>query len=597
MKPHLQCAEQQVSRSNLTKYCACHAERLTYSSLHMKPHLQCAEQQVSRSNLTKYCACHAERLAYLVLITYETSFTMRRATGVTIQPHQILRLSRRKTHLLNHHYIWNLIYNARSNRCHDPTSPNTAPATKNDTARCQRKSPKTGETSFPMRGRSDHDPTMIRAWSDHETDSPQPASQPTLLFELTTSIFYWKIQRFPPNLTFKPSPNTAPATKSANWTSPNTAPATKSATWTSPSSAPATKSDTWTSPSSAPATKSDTWTSPNTAPATKNDSTALSSSHMKRHFQCAEQQVSLSNLAKYCACHEKWHCKISKKISKNRWNVISNAEPIRPWSDHDPSMIRAWSDHETDSPQPASQPTLLFELTTSIFYWKIQRFAPNLTFKHSPNAAPATKSATWTSPNTAPATKSDTWTSPSSAPATKSDTWTSPSHEKWHLNFTKYCTCHEKWHLNFTKYCTCHEKWLDCCIVLTYETSFPMRGATGVTIQPPQILHLPRKMTLQDVKENLQKQVKRHFQCGADPTMIREWSEHDPSMKTQTATRLATEVTFRAHHEHFLLKNTTFRAQSYIQTFTKCCTCHQKCHLNFTKYCACHEKWHLNFTK
>ena len=57
-----------------------------------------------------------------------------------------------------------------------------------------------------------------------------------------------------------------------------------------------------------------------------------------------------------------------------------------------------------------------------------------------------------------------------------------------------------------------------------------MRGATGVTIQPPQILHLPRKMTLQDVKENLQKQVKRHFQCGADPTMIRPWSENDPSM-------------------------------------------------------------------
>ena len=63
----------------------------------MKPHLQCAEQQVSRSNLTKYCACHAERLAYLVLITYETSFTMRGATGVTIQPHQMLRLPRKMT--------------------------------------------------------------------------------------------------------------------------------------------------------------------------------------------------------------------------------------------------------------------------------------------------------------------------------------------------------------------------------------------------------------------------------------------------------------------------------------------------------------------
>ena len=80
---------------------------------------------------------------------------------------------------------------------------------------------------------------------------------------------------------------------------------------------------------------------------------------------------------------------------------------------------------------------------------------------------------------------------------------------------------------NLTKYCACHEKWLDCFIILTYETSFPMRGATGVTIQPRQILRLPRKMTLQDFKENLQKQVKRHFQCGADPTMIRAWSENE----------------------------------------------------------------------
>ena len=126
----------------------------------MKRHLQCAEQQVSRSNLTKYCTCHPESLAYLALITYETSFRVRGATGVTIQPHQILRLPRKMTRLLYRPHIWNVISNARSNRCHYPTSPNTAPATKNDTARFQRKSPKTGETSFPMRGRSDHDPSM-----------------------------------------------------------------------------------------------------------------------------------------------------------------------------------------------------------------------------------------------------------------------------------------------------------------------------------------------------------------------------------------------------------------------------------------------------
>ena len=174
----------------------------------MKRHLQCAEQQVSPSNLTKYCACHEKWLDCFIVLTYETSFPMRGATGVTIQPHQILRLPRKMTRLLYRPHIWNVISNARSNRCHYPTSPNTAPATKNDTARFQRKSPKTGETSFPMRGRSEHDPTMIRPWKR----KPQPAPQVRLLFELTTSIFYWKIQRFAPNLTFKPSPNTAPAT-------------------------------------------------------------------------------------------------------------------------------------------------------------------------------------------------------------------------------------------------------------------------------------------------------------------------------------------------------------------------------------------------
>ena len=91
-------------------------------------------------NLTKYCACHTEWLACLVVVIYATSFTMamRGATGVTIQPHQILRLPRKMTRLLYGPHTWNVISNARSNRCHYPTSPNTAPATKNHTARFQR---------------------------------------------------------------------------------------------------------------------------------------------------------------------------------------------------------------------------------------------------------------------------------------------------------------------------------------------------------------------------------------------------------------------------------------------------------------------------
>ena len=385
---------------------------------------------MSRSNLTKYCGCHAERLTYLVLITYETSFTVRGATGVTIQPHQnTAPATKNDSTALSSSHMKTSFSNARSNRCHYPTSPNTAPATKNDTARFQRKSPK---NRWKRHFQCGADPSMIRPWSDHEKRKPQTRLASEVTFRAHHEHFllknYYNVSRpiLHSNLhqILRP-PRKVPlelhqilrlSRRKTHILSPHRI---------------------WNVIYSARSNRCHHPTSPNTAPATKNDSTALSSSHMKRHFQCAEQQVSPSNLTKYCACHEKW---------------------------------------------------------------------------------------------------------------------------------------------------------LDCFIVLTYETSFPMRGATGVTIQPHQILRLPRKMTLQDFKENLQKQVKRHFQCGADPSMIRPWSDHDPTMKTQTATRLASEVTFRAHHEHFLLKNTTFRAQSYIQTFTKYCACHVKCHLNFTKYCACHAE-------
>ena len=69
-----------------------------------------------------------------------------------------------------------------------------------------------------------------------------------------------------------------------------------------------------------------------------------------------------------------------------------------------------------------------------------------------------------------------------------------------------------------------------------------MRGTTGGILQHHQILRLPRKMTLQHFKEISRKQLKRHFQCGADPSWIRAGSDHDPRMKPSSATRLATEV-------------------------------------------------------
>ena len=478
----------------------------------MKRHLECAEQQVSPSNLTKYCACREKWLDCFIVLTYETSFPMRGATGVTIQPrqilrlprkmtlqdfkenlqkqvkrhfqcgadptmirawsenenanrnpprkwgyfarspeafsivkynvlhpilqsnfhqilrlprkvtlqlhqvlrlprkvplerHQVLRLPRKMTRLLYRPHIWNVISNARSNRCHHPTSPNTAPATKNDTARCQRKSPKTGETSFPMRGRSDHDPTMIRAWSENENANRNPprkwgyfARSPeafsivkyNVLHPILQSNFH-QILRLPRKVTLQLHqvlrlPRKVPLERHQVLHLPRKMTRLLY------------RPHIWNVISNARSNRCHYPTSPNTAPATKNDT---------------------------ARCQRK-----SPKTGETSF-------PMRGRSDHDPSMIREWK----RKLQPASQVRLLCEVPRSIFYCKIQCFAPNLTVKLSPNTAPATKSdtttspstapatksATWTSPSTAPATKSDTWTSPSSAPATKSDTWTSPS--------------------------------------------------------------------------------------------------------------------------------------------------------------------------
>ena len=93
---------------------------------------------------------------------------MRGATCVIVQTHQILRLPRKMNLMIDPWHKWNVIYNARSNMRHSPNSPNTAPATKNDRPKSQRNLLKTDETSFPMRGRSDHDPRMIQPWSEND---------------------------------------------------------------------------------------------------------------------------------------------------------------------------------------------------------------------------------------------------------------------------------------------------------------------------------------------------------------------------------------------------------------------------------------------
>ena len=237
----------------------------------MKRHLECAEQQVSPSNLTKYCACHEKWLDCFIVLTYETSFPMRGATGVTIQPRQILRLPRKMT-----------LQDFKENL----------------------------QKQVKRHFQCGADPTMIRAWSEHDNANRNPprkwgyfARSPEAFSIVKYNVLHPILQsNFHQILRL---PRKVPLERHQVLRLPRKVPLERHQVLRLPR---------------------------------KMTRLLLSSSHMKRHFQCAEQQVSLSNLAKYCACHEKWHCKMSKKISKNRWNVISNAGPIRPWSEHDPRM-------------------------------------------------------------------------------------------------------------------------------------------------------------------------------------------------------------------------------------------------------------------
>ena len=182
---------------------------------------------------------------------------MRRATGLPLQRHQILDLPRKMTLMSDVRRIWNVIYNARSNRTPPATSPNTGPATQNDSHEwC----PSHLKRHLQCAEQQDSPSNVTKYWTCHAKWLSWVMS---VAFETS---FTMRGATATQNDIPKSKRNSL--TKSDTPRSPNAAPATKSDTPTSPNTAPATKSDTPRSPNAAPATKSDTPTSPNTAPAT-----------------------------------------------------------------------------------------------------------------------------------------------------------------------------------------------------------------------------------------------------------------------------------------------------------------------------------------
>ena len=134
-----------------------------------------------------------------------------------------------------------------------------------------------------------------------------------------------------------------------------------------------------------------------------------------------------------------------------------------------------------------------------------------------------------------------------------------PSHLKRHL----HCAEQQDSPSNVTKYCACHAKWLSWVMSVAFETSFTMRGATGITLQPHQILRLPRKIALQNVRKICRKQLKRHFQCAADSTMIRPWSDHEIAKLNPSVRR----AYFSPLGNAFCIENYNISRSGYLPRF------------------------------
>ena len=530
----------------------------------MKRYLQCAEQQESASNFSKYCACQEKWLSWSILFTHETLFTMRGGTSVIVQTHQILRLPRKMNLMIDPCHIWNAIYNARSNTCHCPNSPNTAPATQIDSGNFPNNFSKTAEMSFPLRGRSEQDPTMIRAWSEHEPRNRGYFSRPPRAFciekyNISRSGYHSKCHRIlrlprkvtlPPHRILRlPRKMTLQLHQILRLPREMTLMINPQHTWNAIYNA---RNNRWHPP-----------TSPNTAPATPNDSPKF-----QKHFSKTDE---------------------TSITMRDRSETVPRM--IRAWSENDPSMKPSLRNPPRNRGYFPCPPRAFciekYNISRSGYHSKfhrILRLPRKMTLQlHQILRLPrkmtriidphdmshviynVQRNSTHppTSLNTAPATQNEThdwsaWhmkrylqcaeqqvappTSPNTAPATQNDS----SHMKRYLQ----CAEQQVASSNITKYCACHAKWFSkISETLTDETSITMRDRSEL-----------------------------------DPSWIREWNRH-------SATRLATEVTFHAQHEHFVLKNTTFRAPAIIPNFTEYCACHEKWHFNFTKYCACHAKW------
>ena len=131
----------------------------------------------------------------------------------------------------------------------------------------------------------------------------------------------------------------------------------------------------------------------------------------------------------------------------------------------------------------------------------------------------------------------------------------------------------------------CLEKHRVSCICYLSKTHFVRdflqnsigNSSTSTTCNPIYIAGtiLQLQMTMEFCRPRMhEKHLKPHLQCGTDPTMVREWSDHGPRMirphTRPSRTRRTAEVDHRRSGTHFVWKNTGFRASAISQKRISC---------------------------
>ena len=176
------------------------------------------------------------------------------------------------------------------------------------------------------------------------------------------------------------------------------------------------------------------------------------------------------------SCKSQWNS-VDRTCTKNTWNPIYNAEPIRPWSDHGPRMIRP----HTRPSRTRRTAEVDHRRSGTHFVWKNTGFRASAISQKRISCETSFKTPSATHP---PA--------PLAIPFT--------------LRERSY---------------SCKSQWNSIGNSSTSTTCNPIYIA-GTILQ----LQITMEFCRPQMHET---QVKPHLQCGTDPNMIRAWSENDPT--------------------------------------------------------------------